>query len=545
MADSSGRIFYGGNLIHSIDCGCSSLGALVSKRLLENGDSVAFIDAITGATVTFLQLLEHAKRVCGRLEALGIKKGSIVAIVSENRLDFSIAAFASFFRNATVVPLNPNYTETEFNHVLNIIRPSLIFASNKPLSTLGKVNSQHPYIKWFVSLDDQTLSGKDFKLSDWIQESRQVTLKLDPVILKNDVAVMVLSSGTTGHPKAVQLTHHNVMTVLAYMREDPRYTDLPEPVRVLGLLPFFHVYGFMLMMNASCNRYPMVVLPRFEATLFLQSIQEHKVSMANLVPPLLVFLAKNPAVERYDLSSLKTILSGAAPISVDIENQVLKRLPHVESIRAGYGLSEASLGVISKSNFKPGSVGRVHKTCWVKVVDVESGSTLGAHQTGEICIKGPLVMKGYYRNPEATRQTIDSEGWLHTGDTGYFDQDGDFFIVDRIKDLIKYKGFQVAPAELEDILLSHPGIKDAAVIGLPDEACGELPAAFVVLQPDHSSSLSEQEIRVYVAEKLSPQKQLRGGVYFTAEIPKTASGKILRRQLRDQLTRERRQKAKL
>ncbi|XP_065091157.1 uncharacterized protein LOC135712109 [Ochlerotatus camptorhynchus] len=535
MPSNKEYIFYGGQLRSNIHCGHSSLGALIIQRLKEHGHDVAFIDALSGRTFTYQQVLDKALRVSDKLKQYGINRRSIIAIMSENRLEYPIVAFAAIFLGAIIMPLNPNYTPTELQHVLKLTNPEIIFASRSALGTLRKIKSQYPFIKLLISLDDTSSDSEGIKpFHDFQKHSTSSLITPEPVILKNDVTLMVLSSGTTGLPKAVQLTHFNVMTVVAYMREDPRYTDLPVSIRLLGLLPFYHVYGFMLMLNVCCNRYSMVVLPRFEPELFLRSIQDHRVTMANLVPPLVVFLAKHPAVDRYDMSSLRAVLCGAAPLSRDIELQVIRRLPHIKTIRVAYGMSEASLGVISKVNDKIGTVGRVHKTSWVKVVDTQSGQILGPYQIGEICIKGPLVMKGYFRNKQATQETIDAEGWLHSGDTGYFDDEGDFFIVDRIKDLIKYKGFQVAPAEVEDVLLSHPKVRDAAVVGIPREDSGELPTAFVVLQD--GEKFSEIEIQEHVASKLSPQKHLRGGVYFVEEIPKTGSGKILRRELRDRLS---------
>ncbi|XP_053698552.1 uncharacterized protein LOC128745503 [Sabethes cyaneus] len=528
-------VFYGGPLVNSVHCGCSSLGSLILKRLKQNGQNVAFINAVTGEIVTFAQILEQSLKVAYQLQKYHIGKGSIVAVISENRIELPVVSFGAFYRNATVIPINPNYTAIEMNHALKLVQPQAMFVSEKAATTLFSLKPQHSYIELCVSLDNQPLGQDWICFKKWLEQTNTATDSPGPVILQNDVTLMVMSSGTTGLPKAVQLTHHNVMTVIAYMREDPRYTQLSVPIRLLGILPFYHVYGFMLTLNVCCNKYPMVVLPRFEPDLFLRSIQEYRVTMANLVPPLVIFLAKHPSVDRYDLRSLQAILCGAAPLSKDVEEQVLKRLPQVQSIRTAYGMSESSLGVISRVNDKAGSVGRVHKTSWVKVTHVASGKTIGPYELGEICIKGPLVMKGYYRNTEATKMAIDSAGWLHSGDIGYFDDEGDFFIVDRTKDLIKYKGSQVAPAEVEDILLSHPAIKDAAVVGLPDDDCGELPAAFVVRQDGHQ--LSENEVKRFIASKLSPQKHLRGGVFFLNEIPKTGSGKILRRELRDFVTK--------
>ncbi|XP_052868110.1 uncharacterized protein LOC128274065 [Anopheles cruzii] len=526
------NVVYGGDLCRSIEDGCNSFGELVVRRLYRNGTEVALIDGVTGESLTYHQLLERSLKLANRLHRLGLKRNTVVGICSENCLQFPIVTFATIMLGGTVLPLNPSYTVTELGHALQLCKPWAIFASSKALQTILAMRDRLPYVKLLVAFDGNETPVVP-RWEHFIDRSplRSLTsFTPQPVRLKHQIAVMVMSSGTTGLPKAVQLTHHNVMTVMAYQAEDPRYTELPVPLRVLGLLPFYHVFGFMLSLNSCLNRVPMVVLPRFEPRLFLRTIQDHRITMMSLVPPIMVFLAKHPLIDQYDLSSLRAVLCGAAPLSREIEELVAARLPTGGSVRTGYGMSETSLGVISRVSDKIGSVGTVNKTTYVKVVDLDSGEALGPGQTGEICVKGPLVMKGYLHNEEATREILDDGGWLHTGDIGYYDEDQDFFIVDRLKDLIKYKGFQVPPAELEDVLLSHPKVRDAAVVGFPDESAGELPAAFVVLQPDET--ITAQEVADFVAIKLSPHKQLRGGVFFIDEIPKTGSGKILRRQLR-------------
>ncbi|XP_035774716.1 luciferin 4-monooxygenase-like [Anopheles albimanus] len=547
-ATSERFVVYGGDLRNSIEDGCRSLGELVIKRLYHNGTDVALVDGVTGQRCTYHEILERSLKLANRFHRLGLKRGSVVAIASENSLHFPIVTFATIMLGGTILPLNPSYTVGEMAHVLQLTKPWSIFASSKPLATIQTMRDRLPFVKLLVALVGQRSEcppgAKLPTLDEFFDRSPLHSLTSftpQPVRLKEQVAVMVMSSGTTGLPKAVQLTHHNVMTVMAYQAEDPRYTELPVPIRVLGLLPFYHVFGFMLSLNSCLNRVPMVVLPHYEPHLFLRTIQEHRITMVSLVPPLMVFLAKHPAVAEYDLSSLHAVLSGAAPLSKEIEDLVRARLPNARTVRTGYGMSETSLGVISRVNDKVGSVGKVHKTTYVKVLDLDTGEPLGPGRPGEICVKGPLVMKGYLHNEQATREMLDADGWLHTGDIGYYDEEQDFFIVDRLKDLIKYKGFQVPPAELEDVLLSHPKVRDAAVVGLPDEAAGELPAAFVVLQPD-TEPITEAQLAQYVASKLSPHKWLRGGVYFVPEIPKTGSGKILRRQLRQTLQK---QKAKL
>ncbi|XP_055543015.1 uncharacterized protein LOC129728590 [Wyeomyia smithii] len=540
MADSNEKyIFYGGPTEESVEAGCQSLGALIIKRLRENGDCVAFTDGVTGESTTSSDMLEQSVRLANRFHRIGIKKNTVVAIMCENRLELPLVTFAATYMSAIPVLLNPAYTSAELEHVLKLTTPKAVFVSPIAMDTLLSVYRKVPSIKLTVLFEATKKPNNKITLfRELFDRNKLKNAKFftpQPVNLHKQVAMMVLSSGTTGLPKAVQLTHYNLMAVLAYSREDLKNSGLPPNIRGLGLLPFFHIYGYMVLLGAFCNNREIVSLPRFEPKLFLSTIQNYKIFGAALVPPLMVFLAKHPLVDQYDLSSLMLVGCGAAPLSKEIEEMVQQRLPNIQLIRTGYGMSETSLGVLTRISGKPGSVGRVNRMSWVKIVDIETGKTLGPNQVGEICVKGPMVMKGYLRNERETRSTIDADGWLHTGDTGYFDEDEDFFIVDRIKDLIKYRGFQVAPAELEAVLLTNEKIKDAAVIGIPDEANGELPMAFVVLQP--GAELTEADVKAWVAARLSKQKHLHGGVRFVAEIPQTTSGKILRRELRKLVTK--------
>jgi acyl-CoA synthetase (AMP-forming)/AMP-acid ligase II len=273
-----------------------------------------------------------------------------------------------------------------------------------------------------------------------------------------------------------------------------------------------------------------VTMPRFDLEQFLQLIQDHKVTRAYLVPPIILALAKHPIVDNYDLSSLKLIMSGAAPLGADLAGAAGARIGcHVMQ---GYGLTETSpvTHVVPEdpARNKPGSIGPPLPNTECRVVDLGTGGDAPPGELGEVWIRGPQVMKGYLNNDEATRATIDDEGWLHTGDIGYADEDGYFVLVDRVKELIKYKGMQVAPAELEALIITHPNVADVAVIGVSDEEAGEVPKAFVVA----SGELDTEELKMWVAEKVAPHKKVRA-VEVVDEIPKSASGKILRRLLKD------------
>ncbi|XP_058466106.1 uncharacterized protein LOC131439286 [Malaya genurostris] len=525
-------VFYGGATEESVESDCLSLGELIIKRLRANGDDVVFTDAITGDSYSCSDILEQSVRLANRFDRIGIKQNDVIAIMSENRIEHAIVSFAAIYMGAIPLLLNPAYTAAELEHILKISIPKVIFVSTTGIETLQSMSTKIPSIKIIVLMGSDDAPNQSVTLfKDLFDRNNAEFFTPQPVNLKDQVALMVLSSGTTGFPKVVQLTHFNLMAVLAHIREILKYAQMPSTSRGLAILPFYHSYGYMMLFSAFCSKLKIVSLPKFEPKLFLSTIQKYKITGAGLAPPSMMFLAEHPLVDEYDLSSLEMVGCDFAPLSKEIEDIVLKRLPNVKKIRSGYGMSESTLGVLTRMSGKGGSVGRVNRMCRVKVTDVDTGRTLGPNQVGEICVKGPMVMKGYLNNEKETRSVIDADGWLHTGDTGYFDEDEDFFIVDRIKDLIKYKGFQVPPAEVEAVLLLNEGIKDTAVVGVPDEASGELPLAFVVLQP--GVKLSEEGIKTWVANRLSKEKHLNGGVRFIAEIPKTACGKILRRELRD------------
>jgi acyl-CoA synthetase (AMP-forming)/AMP-acid ligase II len=304
----------------------------------------------------------------------------------------------------------------------------------------------------------------------------------------------------------------------------------------IAVLPFFHIYGMVvIMMLGLASGGTIVSMPRFDLVEFLGVVQKYKVSILPLVPPIVLGLVKHPAVAQFDLSSVRLVFSGAAPLGEDIARALSTKLgcPVVQ----GYGMTEASpvthLSPTRNSPFKPGSAGKVVPNTEVKIVDVVTGAEMDRGQEGELLIRGPQIMTGYLNRPEETAACLDREGWYHTGDVGYVDEDGFFFIVDRTKELIKYKGMQVAPAELEALLLTHPAILDAAVVRRSDEEAGEVPKAFVVLKPDEASrATTSLAIMDWVAGRVAPHKRIRH-LEFTEQIPKSASGKILRRVLMD------------
>lgn len=481
------------------------------------GDRPALIDGPSGRVVGFTELAGRVEALAGALAARGIGHGDVVALYMPNLPEYAVIFHAVLRANATNTTANPLYTERELEHQLVDSGAKLLFTVAPFLETARAAGAA-------AGIDEVVVvgpsEGDEVTLADLLGEgAAPPRIAVDPAA---DLAALPYSSGTTGLPKGVMLTHRNL--VANVLQTDPLFAIRPDDV-LIGVLPFFHIYGQTVIMNLGLrNGVPIVTMPRFDLEEFLGLIEEHRVTIANVVPPIALALAKHPAVDDADLSSLRILMSGAAPLGAELAETVSKRLG-VPTIQ-GYGLTETSpvTHATPLERIKFGKIGLPVPGTETRIVDPE---TRADGTRGELWIRGPQVMAGYLNNEDATRHTIDGDGWLHTGDVAEVDEDGYFAIVDRLKELIKYKGFQVPPAELEAILINHPAIADCAVIGVPDEEAGELPKAFVVC----SGEVSDDEIVDYVAERVSPQKRIRLVERIEA-IPKSASGKILRRSLK-------------
>jgi acyl-CoA synthetase (AMP-forming)/AMP-acid ligase II len=342
------------------------------------------------------------------------------------------------------------------------------------------------------------------------------------------VVALPYSSGTTGLAKGVMLTHKNLVANVAQtLGAIPSAPD----ERLMAVLPFFHIYGMQCMMNCGLRAGATVVtLPRFDLEQFLRAHQDYQITRSFVAPPIVLALARHPMVDSFDLSHLRLVNSGAAPLKAELAVECGKRLGC--DVIQGYGMTELSpvSHLTPPGWFRPGSVGITAPNTQTRIVDPVTGADRDTGAEGEVWVRGPQVMKGYLNNPQATAATVDADGWLRTGDLGYVDADGHLYVVDRLKELIKYKGFQVPPAELEAVLLRHPDVADAAVIGRPDDEAGEIPVGYVVLRP--GATASPAEIMQFVAGEVAHYKQLRRLEVIDA-IPKSAAGKILRRMLRD------------
>ncbi|MEV5149006.1 4-coumarate--CoA ligase family protein [Streptomyces sp. NPDC052727] len=501
----------------------------VLGRAAAFGDQPALIDGTDGTTLTYEQVDRFHRRLAAALAETGVRKGDVLALHSPNTIAFPTAFYAATRAGAAVTTVHPLATAEEFAKQLGDSAARWIVTVSPLLETARRAAELAGGIREILVCDS---APGHRSLTDLLATTApEPQTGIDPA---EDVAALPYSSGTTGTPKGVMLTHRQIATNLAQL--EPAVPAGPGD-RILAVLPFFHIYGLTALMNAPLRKgATVVVLPRFELETFLAAIEKHRITGLYVAPPIVLALAKHPAVSRYDLSSLRYVISAAAPLDARLAVACAERLG-LPPIGQAYGMTELSPGThvvpLDRLREAPaGTVGRLIAGTEMRIVSLDDpGKDLGTGESGEILIRGPQVMKGYLGRPDATAAMIDADGWLHTGDVGYVDAGGWLFVVDRVKELIKYKGFQVAPAELEALLLTHPGIADAAVIGAYDEDGNEVPHAFVVRHPT-ADGPAENDVLLYVAERVAPYKRVRR-ITFIDTVPRAASGKILRRQLRE------------
>ncbi|KAF8634286.1 hypothetical protein AX17_004241 [Amanita inopinata Kibby_2008] len=523
------------------------------------------IDESNGRRIYLAELRARTDYLARALrQKWGVKDGDIVTLISPNHIDYPVCAWATHRLGGVIAATSPSLTKDELVYQLEYAKPAIIISSIESLDTTLRAAASLNIAKTRIILlgaDKKPVPGPFKTIEGLIKEGNSLSpvsgTALKSGDAKNKLAFLCFSSGTTGKPKAVSISHYNVicnvLQVATFTRTNEAYTSWEnrrhKPGDVCtGVLPLYHIYGLVVNLHFMIYvKTTIVVSQKFDFVKMLQSIKDYRISHLLIVPPQAVLFCKHPAAEKADFSSVRYCMVAGAPVTAELVKQLLERLPDIQ-LGQGYGMTETCAAVtmfpVTQKVGTLGSAGQLVSGTVAKVVKGD-GTLAKVGESGELHVQGGQVSPGYFQNDEATRETF-VDGWIRTGDEVVFYPNGDLFIVDRIKELIKVKGFQVAPAELEGHLLEHPDIADAGVIGIHDDYSGEVPFAFVVLQPSVAKLVKRDKdmaarvrdnIFTHVSTAKSKHKWLTGGIEFIDVLPKSPSGKILRRILRDMAAR--------
>ena len=497
------------------------LSEFVLDGAARHGSRPAIVDGSSGRALSYAELTDGVRRCAAGLAARGLRRGDVFAIMMPNLPEFAVAYHGALTAGGVVTTLSPLATVQEAAFQLADTRARFLLTV-APFLDVARAAAAEAGVEQVYVLGPDAAGAEPFgALFGYGDTPPEV--RLDPA---RDLAALLYSSGTTGLPKGVMLTHGAMVAALAALDD---LATLTERDRAVCPIPFFHIAGQSAGMNKSLRAgATLVTMPRFDIETFLALVQQHRATAVLAAPPIVLALAKHPLVDRYDLSSVEKVVSGSAPLSAQLQAACAERLGRF--VGQAYGLTETGLIIAVAPHdgrpARPGAAGMLVPNTEARIVDPETGADVPPCEVGELWVRGPQLMSGYLGNPEATAAVLDAEGWLHTGDLVRLDADGWLFVVDRLKELIKYKGYQVAPAELEALLGGHPAVADCAVVGRPDEEAGEVPVAYVVRRRD----VTVEELVAYVAERVSPPHRVRA-VEFVDDVPRSPAGKILRRIL--------------
>ncbi|EPS59940.1 hypothetical protein M569_14863 [Genlisea aurea] len=510
------------------------LHSYVFEKVSEFGSRPCLINGTTGEVFSYEQVELTSRKVAAGLSRQGIKRGDTVMILLQNAPEFVFVFLGASRIGAVSTTANPFFTSAE------VIKQAAASGAKIVVTMACYVEKVKDFAAEkeirIVCIDSPPPGCLHFSEISSAEEDELPPVKIHP----DDVVALPYSSGTTGLPKGVMLTHKGMVTGVAQLVDgDNPNLYLHTNDVMICVLPLFHIFSLNSVLLCGLRRgAAILIVQKFEIVSFLDLIQKFRVTIGPLVPPIALAIDKSPVADKYDLSSVRIVLSGAAPLGKELVNSVQLKFPNAK-IGQGYGMTEAGPVLAMCPSFakepveiKSGACGTVVRNAEMKIVDVETGASLGRNQSGEICIRGDQIMKGYLNDAKATEATIDADGWLHSGDIGFIDADDELFIVDRLKEIIKYKGFQVAPAEIESLLIAHPAISDAAVVPMKDEEAGEVPVAFVV--KSNGTHVTEDEIKQYISKQVVFYKRI-SRVFFVGAVPKSPAGKILRKQLREKL----------
>jgi acyl-CoA synthetase (AMP-forming)/AMP-acid ligase II len=480
------------------------------------GNKVAVIQGETGQTLSYAELIRGAQRVAAGLACAGLKSGQALALALPNSIEFVLAWFGTLLTGAFVVPINPLYTQKEMKSQVSDSGARFLITTAECAEGM-----EEQVERLFVT------GGNWDELLTSDAPPPEVHIKPD------DLAAMPYSSGTTGKPKGVMLTHANIVSNIFQLHvvDWPCHEDV-----IVNIFPLYHVAGLNCMLNTFLEAgATLVLMKRFDLQLYLTLNERYSATFLGCPPPVILLLTKSPECAGFPFSHFRRAVCGAAPLGAEAHEAFEQRTGLL--LRQAWGMSEATAVISTTPNDrakrKLGSCGQLLPSVQAQIVDTVSLKALGVGEAGEIWLRGPHIMQGYWKQSCATSETLIGEGWMRTGDIGYFDVDNYVYLVDRLKEMIKYNALQVSPAELEDIIQSHPAVFDVAVVGMPHPSAGEIPKAFVVRK--EGANLEAEELMRYVAAHVAPYKKVRA-VEFIREIPKSPSGKILRRILRDKVS---------
>ncbi|MFC1894225.1 long-chain fatty acid--CoA ligase [Chloroflexota bacterium] len=500
-----------------------SLFQLLSQTAVKWPENIAF--CCREQRLTYAELDNLTSKLAAGLHNLGIRTGDTIMLLLANSLEFIIGYYGILKAGGTVTPANPLCRQAELKHQLNDTMANTIITSSH-LYPLVKEIQAETGLKTIILTDADTING--VVLLNEILETFSIAPSKVTVNPKEDVAAVVYTGGTTGLPKGAMLTHYNLV---ANAIQNATWFGWSHRDIVIGLLPFYHSWGSCTCLNSPIySGARVVILARFDPEQLLMTVEREGATVIYGAASMFTTLLNSPFLTKYDLSTLRFVKAGAMPIPPEVKNR-WEQLTGIKMI-LGYGLSEASPETHNSppDRVKPGTIGIPVIDTDVRILNEVTGEVqLLPGQTGELIIRGPQVMKGYLNRPDETRETL-RNGWLYTGDLAVMDEEGYFSILDRKKETIKYKGYTIAPAEVEAILCEHPSVNECAVVGKPNTSAGEIPKAYVVLKEGYSAN--QDELIIFCARRIAPYKRIRE-VEFTDEIPKTPVGKVLRRVLRD------------